>query len=28
MRSSPDLDPDLGWPWKWYCREWLIDLNK
>jgi len=22
LRSSPDLDPDLGWPWKSYCREW------
>ena len=23
-----DLDPDLGWPWKSYCRECLIDHNK
>ena len=28
MRSSPDLDPDLGRPWKSYRRESLIDLNK
>jgi len=28
LRSSPDLDPDLGWPWKSYRRECLIDLNK
>jgi len=28
LRSSPDLDPDLGWPWKSYHRECLIDLNK
>jgi len=28
MRSSPDTDPDLGWPWKSYRRECLIDLNK
>jgi len=26
LRSSPHLDPDLGWPWKSYRREWLIDL--
>jgi len=26
LRSSPDLDPDLGWPWKSYRRECLIDL--
>jgi len=26
--SSPDLDPDLGWPWKSYLRECHIDLNK
>jgi len=25
---SHDLDPDLGWPWNWYHREWLIDPNK
>jgi len=25
-RSSPDLDPDFGWPWKTYRRECLIDL--
>jgi len=25
---SRDLDPDLGWPWKSYRRECLIDLNK
>jgi len=25
---SRDLHPDLGWPWKWYHREWLIDPNK
>jgi len=25
---SRDLDPDLGWPWKWCHHEWLIDLNK
>jgi len=25
---SRDLDPDPGWPWKWYRREWLIDPNK
>jgi len=28
LRSSPDLDPDLGWPWKSYSREFLIDPNK
>jgi len=28
LRSSPHLDPDLGWPWKSYRRERLIDLNK
>jgi len=28
LRSCPDLDPDLGWPWKSYGRECLIDLNK
>jgi len=28
LRSSSDLDPDLGWPWKSYRRECLIDLNK
>ena len=28
LRSSPDLDPDLGWPWKSYRRECLIDLHK
>jgi len=26
LRSFPDLDPDLGWPWKSYHRECLIDL--
>jgi len=26
LRSSPHLDPDLGWPWKSYRRECLIDL--
>ena len=26
LRSSPDLDPDLGWPWKSYRRECLIDI--
>jgi len=26
LRSSPDLDPDLGWPWKSYHRECLIGL--
>jgi len=25
LRSSTDLDPDLGWPWKSYRRECLID---
>jgi len=28
LKVSCDLDPDLGWPWKWYRREWLIDLKK
>jgi len=28
LRSSPDLDPDLRWPWKSYRRECLIDLKK
>jgi len=26
LRSSPHLDPDLGWPWKSYRREYLTDL--
>jgi len=26
LRSSPNLDPDLGWPWKSYHHECLIDL--
>ena len=26
LRSSPHLDPNLGWPWKSHYREWLIDL--
>jgi len=26
LRSSPDLDHDLGWPWKSYRRECLINL--
>ena len=26
LRSSPDLDPDLGWPWKSYRHKCLIDL--
>jgi len=26
LRSSPHFDPDLGWPWKSYRREYLIDL--
>jgi len=28
LRSSPDLDPDLVWPWNSYRRECLISLNK
>jgi len=27
LRSSPHLDPDIGWPWKSYRRECLIDPN-
>ena len=28
MSSLDLIDPDLGWPWKSYRRECLIDLNK
>jgi len=28
FKSHVTLTPDLGWPWKSYCCECLIDLNK
>jgi len=28
LRSSPHLDPDLGWPWKSYRREWQQNVDE